>query len=47
MPKGAAFEGIGIQPDIRVEPEREDFYTGKDRVLDRALAEAEKLIDRQ
>jgi C-terminal processing protease CtpA/Prc len=47
MPKGAAFEGIGIQPDIRVEPEREDFYTGTDRVLDRALAEAEKLIDRQ
>jgi carboxyl-terminal processing protease len=47
MPNGAVFEGIGIQPDIRVEPEREDFYTGTDRVLDRALAEAEKLIDRQ
>ena len=43
MPNGAEFEGIGIEPDIRVQPVREDFYTERDRVLERAIAEAERL----
>jgi carboxyl-terminal processing protease len=42
MPDGSAFEGIGIVPDI-VEPvQRMDLYSGKDRVLERAAAEARK-----
>jgi carboxyl-terminal processing protease len=40
MPNGAAFEGIGIEPDIVVHPQREDFYEGRDRILERAISEA-------
>lgn len=45
MPKGGEFEGVGIEPDITVPTEREDLYSGKDKVLERAIAQATKLIN--
>jgi len=45
MPNGAEFEGIGIMPDIAVPVQREDLYTGKDRALERAIAEAKKEVN--
>jgi carboxyl-terminal processing protease len=44
MPNGAEFEGIGIVPDIAVPVQREDLYAGKDRALERAIAEAKQEI---
>ena len=44
MPNGAEFEGIGIMPDIAVPMQREDIYSGKDRALEKAIAEAKKPI---
>lgn len=35
---GTAFLGLGIQPDIPVEPTPEDILTGKDPVLDAAVS---------
>lgn len=45
MPNGSEFEGIGIVPDIAVPVQREDLYSGKDRALERAMAEVNRLIN--
>jgi len=37
MPDGSPFEGVGIAPDIEVQVRAEDFASGKDPVLDKAL----------
>ena len=37
FPDGTEFVGVGIQPDIRVEPTRGDIADSKDPVLDAAL----------
>lgn len=37
FPDGTEFVGVGIQPDIRVEPTRADIAAGRDPVLDRAV----------
>ncbi|SES08793.1 carboxyl-terminal processing protease [Gracilibacillus ureilyticus] len=37
MPDGGLFEGIGIEPDIRVNKRREDFYERIDRYIEEAL----------
>ena len=42
MPDGSEFEGIGIKPNIEILVTRDDLYRGKDRVMERALAEAAK-----
>ncbi|HTY36755.1 MAG TPA: S41 family peptidase [Bacteroidota bacterium] len=42
MPSGAEFEGIGITPDIAAPVQRDDLYSGRDRALERAVAEATK-----
>jgi len=44
MPDGSRFEGVGIQPDIEVRLTREDIYKSRDRVLEKAVKEAEKLL---
>ncbi|MCK4430123.1 MAG: peptidase S41, partial [Candidatus Aminicenantes bacterium] len=44
MPDGSKFEGIGIIPDIEVRLTREDIYESRDRVLEKAVEEAEKLL---
>jgi len=44
MPDGSRFEGVGIQPDIEVRLAREDIYESRDRVLEKAVEEAEKLL---
>jgi carboxyl-terminal processing protease len=43
MPDGSRFEGIGIPPDIEIKLKREDLYKDKDKILERALEEADKL----
>jgi C-terminal processing protease CtpA/Prc len=39
LPDGSEFIGKGIEPDILVEPTIEDVATGRDPVLERAIAE--------
>jgi carboxyl-terminal processing protease len=36
-PKGVLLEGRGVVPDLPVSPRREDYYDGRDPVLERAL----------
>lgn len=38
LPDGGAFEGVGIQPHVTVEPTVEDIRRGRDPVLERARA---------
>jgi C-terminal processing protease CtpA/Prc len=38
FPDGTEFVGVGVQPDILVEPTRQDIAQGKDPVLERAIA---------
>jgi carboxyl-terminal processing protease len=38
MPDGTPFEGIGHAPDVPVERRREDLITGRDPVLEKAIA---------
>jgi carboxyl-terminal processing protease len=40
FPDGSRFEGIGIVPDVPVQPTPGDLKAGRDVVLDRALVEA-------
>jgi carboxyl-terminal processing protease len=47
MPDGSEFEGIGIVPDIAESVQREDLYSGKDRALERAVAEAKKNLSQR
>lgn len=42
FPDGSRFEGVGIAPDVEVEPTIEDLKTGKDVVLERAIAIGEE-----
>jgi carboxyl-terminal processing protease len=37
FPDGSRFEGIGIAPDVEVEPKAQDLKAGRDIVLDKAL----------
>ncbi|MCM3293128.1 S41 family peptidase [Paenibacillus sp. MER 180] len=37
FPNGEPFEGIGITPDIQVEYKREDIYSARDAVLEKAI----------
>ena len=37
FPDGAAFEGVGIVPDIRVDRRVSDIVAGRDAVMDRAV----------
>lgn len=37
FPDGSKFEGIGIAPDVEIQPKVQDLKSGKDVVLDRAL----------
>lgn len=46
MPDGSRFEGVGIQPDIEVKLTRKDLYKNRDGVLEKAVEEAEKLVQR-
>ena len=34
---GSRFQQIGIVPDVRVDPEVQDFVAGRDRVLEKAV----------
>lgn len=43
FPDGTEFVGVGIQPDIVVEPTRQDLASGRDTVLQRAVAAAQKI----
>jgi C-terminal processing protease CtpA/Prc len=36
-PDGKEFIGTGVKPDIEVYPKIEDFRTGRDRILEKAL----------
>lgn len=38
LPDGTEFVGVGIRPDITVEPTKRDVATGRDPILDRAVA---------
>lgn len=38
FPDGSRFEGVGIVPDIEIEPTVEDLKAGRDMVLERAVA---------
>lgn len=42
MPDGSQFEGVGIVPDEEVRPTLEDLRSGRDPVLERALAIARR-----
>lgn len=42
FPDGSRFEGVGIAPDVPLQPTPQDLKDGKDVVLDRALAMATK-----
>ncbi len=44
MPDGSKFEGVGVEPDIEVKLIREDLYKDKDRVLEKAVKEANRLL---
>ncbi|HXB71247.1 MAG TPA: S41 family peptidase [Candidatus Acidoferrales bacterium] len=37
MPDGTEFVGVGVQPDVRVEPTRQAIAAGRDVVLERAV----------
>lgn len=37
FPDGSRFEGVGIAPDIEIQPSIQDFKAGKDLVLERTL----------
>jgi carboxyl-terminal processing protease len=37
FPDGSRFEGVGIKPDVDVNPAAQDMKSGRDAVLDRAL----------
>jgi C-terminal processing protease CtpA/Prc len=37
FPDGSEFEGVGIKPDIEVQPTIEDLKNAKDPVLEKAL----------
>lgn len=37
MPDGTEFVGVGVQPDVRVEPTRDAIAAGRDEVLERAV----------
>ena len=41
LPDGSEFEGVGILPDVSVEPTVEDIRKGRDPALDRGLAIAQ------
>ena len=43
-PDGKEFIGVGVQPDIEVYPMIEDFRTGRDRVLEKAIEYLNKKI---
>ena len=38
FPDGSRFEGVGVEPDVRVEPMPADLMAGRDVELERALA---------
>ncbi|MCK4428285.1 MAG: hypothetical protein KAW16_07375 [candidate division Zixibacteria bacterium] len=44
MPDGSKFEGVGVEPDIEVKLIREDLYKDRDRVLEKVVEEADKLL---
>lgn len=44
MPDGSKFEGVGVLPDIEVKLTRQDLYKDRDRILEKALEEADKLL---
>jgi C-terminal processing protease CtpA/Prc len=37
MPDGTEFVGVGVQPDVRVEPTRQAIASGRDLVIERAV----------
>lgn len=43
MPDGSKFEGVGVLPDFELKLTREDLYKDRDRVLQKAVEEADKL----
>ena len=46
-PKGAAAEGRGIDPDVRVPESRDDYIAGRDPVLAAAIARVHEVEDAQ
>lgn len=42
QPDGSRFEGVGIQPDILIEPTRKDIYEGRDRVFEFVVEETRR-----
>lgn len=38
FPDGARFEGVGIRPEVEIEPAIEELKAGKDVVLEREIA---------
>ena len=38
MPDGAAFEGVGLSPDMSIGMQRKDLYAGRDPILEAAVA---------
>ena len=38
-PDGSSFVGVGVLPDVPLEPRVEDVRTGRDAVLERAVAD--------
>lgn len=45
-PDGKEFIGVGIQPDIAVQPKLADFRSGHDTVLEAALTEVKRLMQK-
>lgn len=37
FPDGSPFEGVGVRPDIEVQPTRDDLRRGRDRALERSI----------
>jgi carboxyl-terminal processing protease len=42
FPDGSQFEGVGIKPDVQLEPSADDLRNGKDPVLEKALELAQE-----
>lgn len=46
FPGGGQFEGVGVAPDVAIEPTRDDIRKGIDVVLNRAIVEGKKLASK-
>ena len=45
MPDGNPFEGVGIDPDVYIQPRISDLKVGKDVVLEKAMQLANSFLN--